>query len=206
MSTVAATPVTPVTAPASPPTLPALPPFRPDYGHLRDLTTGQVIVGKRGEDKYLTTLYHEGVQLHPQSRTATLFVRTDGRHYRDVVQLETMRGLKNGDLDYKGQLVQKAGNRFDKKNRALANALNDPSWYVVVLVRIRPKVHCVWGRAWLADSPTLWNDPSAPLTTEALLEEVPRLKKNKPEYVEGVQANAQWTFPLLVRRVAGPVA
>mgnify|MGYP004396051561 CR=1 FL=1 len=35
-----------------------------------------------------------------------------------------------------------------------------------------------------------------------LWKQVPRLKKNKPEYVEGVQANAQWTFPLLVRRVA----
>ena len=200
------TSVAPASAPASvPASAPALPPFRPDYSHLRHLTTGQVIVGRRGEDKYLTTAYYEGVQLHPESCTATLFVRADGKHYRDTVQLETMRGLKNGDLDYKGQLVQKAGNRFDTKNQNLKNALNDPSWHVVVLVRICPKVHCVWGRAWLADSPRMWNDPSAPLTREALLEEVPRLKQNKPEYVEGVRANAQWTFPLLVRRVAGPV-
>ena len=195
-----ATPVTSVTSPTSHPiylTRLTRPPFRSDYGHLRDLKTGHIIIGKRGEDKYLTTLYHEGVQLHPESRTATVFVRTDRSHYRDVI--------KNGSLNYKGQLVQKAGNRFDKKNIALAKALKDPSWYVVVLVRISPKVHYVWGRAWLADSPTMWNDPSAPLTTEALLEEVPRLKKNKPEYVAGVQANAQWTFPLLVRRMKGPV-
>lgn len=197
---------TTVTAPSTPPSLPELPPFRPDYGHLRDLTTGQVIVGRRGEDKYLTTAYYEGVQLHPASRTATLFMRSDGKQYRDIVQQQTMRDLKNGCLDYKAQLVQKAGNRFDRKNRLLANVLTDPSWYVVVLVHIRPKVHVVWGRAWLTHSPTMWNDPLAPLTKEALLEQVPRLKKNKEAYVEGVRANAQWTFPLLVRRVAGPVA
>ena len=83
-----ATPNTSATSPASHPIHLTRPPFCSNYSHLRDLKTGLIIIGKRGEDKYLTTLYQEGIQLHPESRTATVIVRADGRHYRDVFQME----------------------------------------------------------------------------------------------------------------------